>query len=499
MATLAATADPTTGTVRIDIEQTTMRDLFTRAVANSWGNATTGQAYTNFGGVAANFNVNGTQGTHTLTTTNAARISTLTPQLASVDHVFYSQVTVPVLALTQPIQESVIARFSNVTNYYFAEVSLAPGTNIATLNLRKSVLGVWTTIASVVLDQVHAAGATWNIAISACGTLIQAKAWRSTVTEPGWLLSVNDWDLPSGTDVGNRSFLVTGNSNVSPIMAWDNSFAYVSQPFRLYRTTPDGATSEVRGSPGFTENATAAAASATSVFYDNEAPFDVDVSYTLASACNPAVLLTSNTVNLDSGGDGWLRDPVDAGLNLRIVMEEFFDECVDEDVIVFSGLDAREYANASGIFDIVDAHRPNTVSQTRKNYASALYLTSFSLDDVDALEDIFDAGRILLLSLPLSEQYGWATRTYGSDYITLSDVTQNLIGVDQRVTARVWSAPFRLSDEPPDPDPGGTGGNGAGVPGATFDDLAASVIGTTFNSLTASGFTFFQIAQGTGY
>lgn len=499
MATLVATADPTTGTVRVDIEQTTMRDLFTRVVANSWGNATTGQAWTSTGGVAANFNVNGTQGTHTLTTTNVARISTLTPQLASVDHGMFAQVTVPVLALTQPIQESVIARFTTTGNYYFAEVSLAPTTNIATLNLRKNVLGVPTTIASVVLDQVHAAGATWNIGIEACGRQIRAKAWRSTVTEPGWMLTVNDGDLPTGSDVGTRSFLVTGNTNVSPIMAWDNAFAYISQPVRLYRVTPDGVRSEVRGSPGFTENPTAAAASATSVFYDNESPFDVDVFYQLVSNCDPVVLLASNTVNLDDGGDGWLRDPVDPSLNLRITIEDFFDECVDEDVIVFSGLDAREYTNSSGIFDVVQAERPNVVSMIRKNYASTLYLTSFTLDDVDGLEDIFRNGRILLFSLPLTLEYGWATRTYGTDYIAVFDVTQAVIGVDQRVTTRVWTAPFRLSTQPSDTSEGQTGGNGIGVPGATYDDLAASVIGTTYNSLTAAGFTYFQIAQGTGY
>ena len=46
MSTLVATTDPTTGTIRIDIEQTQVRDLFTRVVANGWGSATTGQAWT---------------------------------------------------------------------------------------------------------------------------------------------------------------------------------------------------------------------------------------------------------------------------------------------------------------------------------------------------------------------------------------------------------------------------------------------------------------------
>jgi hypothetical protein len=425
-----------------------------------------------------------------------ARHSSVTPLAGLVDHGYFHQVTVAVLALTQPIQVSAMARFVDTSNYYFAEVSIAP-TNTVTLNLRKNVLGVLTTLSSVVLDQVHAAGATWNVGIDVCGRTVRAKAWRSTVTEPGWMLVAVDGDLTTGTAVGARSFLVTGNTNVNPVMAYDNAFAYISQPVRLYRVTVDGVRTEVRGSPGFTENPTAAAATATAVFWDSEAPFDTDVFYELTSNCSTFAAVASNTVSLDSGGDGWLRDPVDPSRNLRIVMEDSFDECVDEDVIVFSGLSDRDYANASGIFDRVQAARPATVSMKRKNYGSVLTLTSFSLDDVDSLEDIFADGRILSLTLPMV--YGWAHRSFGTDYITIFDVNQSLLGVDQRGSFRVWTVPFRLSPEPADTSGGGTGGNGVGGGDATYDVLAASVIGATYNSLTAAGFTYTQIAQGTGY
>ena len=495
VATITATADSATGSVVVDFDQTTMRDLFTRVVANGWGSSTTGQAYTVSGGVVGNYAVNGTQGTHTMSTVNVARHSWLTP-IASTDHAYFTQVTVPVVALTQPIQVSGMARFVDVSNYYFAEISLDPS-NVATLNLRKNVLGVVSTISSVVLGQVHAAGATWNVGISACGSLIQAKGWRSTVSEPGWMLSANDFDLTTGTSVGARSFLVTGNTNVSPVMAYDNSYAYISQPIRLYRMTPDGVRTEVRGSPGYTEQPTAAAQTGSATFWDNEAPFDVALTYQLVSNCNPAVLLSATPVTLVSDGDGWLRDPLDPTRNIRFVMDGFYDECVDEDVIVFSGLDDREYASANGVFDLIDAARPTTISMKRKDNASVLYLTSFTLDDVDSVEDINSDGRILVLSLPMI--YGFGHRTYGTDYITIFDVRQSLLGVDQSVTARVWTMPYRLSTEPVDTSEGGTGGNGIGGGGATYDILAASVIGTTYNSLTAAGFTYSQIRQGVGY
>jgi hypothetical protein len=496
MSTLVATADPTTGTVRIDVEQTQVRDLFTRVVAGGWGNATTGQAWTTTGGVAGNYAVNGTQGTHTLTTTNAARQSFVTTVVGA-DMGMSVQCTVAVLALTQPIQISAIVRGTDTSNYYFAELSLNP-VNPPTFKIRKVVLGVVSDVsASVEIAQNHAAGATWNITMEACGTSLKAKAWRSTVSEPGWTVDTVDGDLTTGTLSGVRSFLVTGNTNVSPVMAYDNLVAYVSQPIRLYRVTPDLTRTEVRGSPGYTEAPTAAAASATATFYDNEVPFDVDVFYEMTSYCSAVVEATSNTVNLDSDGDGWLRDPVDPTRNLRLVMDEFYYECSDEQVIVFSGLGDREYANSAGIFDTVDSPRPTTVSQTRKNLGTALALTSFLLDDIDLVEDILDPNRVLLLSLPLV--YGWGHRTYGTDYFTAYDVRQGLLSRDQRDSFRAWDIPLRTSYAPPDTDEFGTGGNGLGVPGATYDDLAASVLGTTYNTLTASGETYLQVAQGVGY
>lgn len=497
MATVTATPDPTTGSVLVQVEQTTLRDLFTRAVANSWGNATTGQVYSTAGsGVAANYNVNGTQGTHTMTTTGAARISFATP-FATPDHGYFIQSTVPVAALTQPILIAAMARYSDAGNHYFAEVSLAPS-GVATLSLRKATLGVVTSLASVVLGQVHVAGATWNIGIEACGTTIRAKAWRSTVAEPGWLITVNDSDQVTGVATGVRTTLTTGNTNASPIIAYDNAYAYVSQPVRVVRVTPDGVESEVRGSPLNTNSPTAAAATATATLWDNESPFDTDLVYRLYSNCNPTTVVASSaTVELVSDGVGWLRDPTQPTRNIAITMEDFYDECIDQDVVVFSGLGDPEYANASGQFDIIGAQRPRTVSQVRKNYASSLTLTSFSLDDILDLEDIYAPGSVLALTLPTL--YGWANRTYGTDYITIGDIVQTHIGVDQRVTSRVWTVPFRLSGPPVDTDSGGTGGNGIGGGGATYDELADSVLGTTYNTLTASGQIFDQVAAGVGY
>src|SRR5687768_7118900 len=130
---------------------------------------------------------------------------------------------------------------------------------VVTLFLRSIRLGVITNLASVVLGQVHVPGATWHQRIEVCGSTIKVKAWRSTVSEPGWLLTTTNGALTTGTNAGVRSLLTTGNTNGTVAFAYDNFAAYVGQPVRVFRVTPNGVRTEVRGSPLYTFPSTAAA------------------------------------------------------------------------------------------------------------------------------------------------------------------------------------------------------------------------------------------------
>ena len=497
MATLVATADAVAGNVRIDVEQTQLRDLFTRVAASSWGNATTGQAWTASGGAAGDYSVNGTQGLHTVNTTNVAR-HTFATVAADADMQVQVQVTIPSLAATQPIQTSVMARLTNVSNYYFAEISLAPTTNIATLSLRKNVLGVLTTISSVDLGQVHAAGATWNIVLSVCGKVLSAKAWRSTVTEPGWLLTANDGDLISGTGAGVRSFLVTGNTNGTLAFTYDNLVVSIGQPVRVWRVLPDASRTELRGSPLNTFPATAAAATAIATAYDNEGPFDVAYTYTLTSACGTVVEATSNSVTLSSGGNGWIRDPANPSSNIQLTEGATpYDECTTTREITFLGWDPRTFTNSSGIFDVINSERPMTVSMRRKRYESQFGFATKTLEDMDLMESIFMPGTVLVVALPALYGFG---RPYNQDYITVLDLEQGQANTDDyRSPHRLWTVPFRLSYAPVDTNEGGTGSNGVGGGDATYADMTASAIGVTYAVTIATLLTYQQLAQGVGY
>lgn len=495
MVSVSATADPTTGSTLVQVEQTIARDLFTRVVAGGWGNATTGQAWANSGGAAGDYSVTGTEGQVSNASLNVSRITTL--DTLSTDHDFTIFWRTPAALPTgNNFIGGAVARYVDNNNYYLAAVDLAPAGTVS-LTLRKRVLSVNSDMTtSFVLPTALSGGMVIGIRIAVCGNQIKAKAWNATATEPDWILTANDFDLTVGTRVGQRSILATGVTNALPVVwQWDNAVAIISQPVRVFRVV-GGVETELRGSPGNTNTQTAAANSATATFWDNEGPFNVSTTYTLKSNCSDTVQATSAPVTLVSEF-GWIRDPTDPSRNIELVQDDLFDPCVDEQVVVFSGLGNPAYANTSGIFPIIDAQRPRVVSQTRKNYASSLTLTSFSLDDILDLEDLFQPGTILSLSLPTS--FGWALRSSGTDYIVVGDVQQSYLGVDQELTVRVWSMPFWLTGPPADTSEGGTGGNGIGGGDATYDALGASVLGTTYATLSASGQTYDQVAAGVGY
>lgn len=498
MTSLVATADPVTGSVRIDIEQSIQRDLFTRVVASGWGSATTGGAWSVDGGAASDYSVNGTQGLVSLGTVNVARRTVI--DLATPHHAASIQVTIAeATALTAPIRAGLFFRYSSSTDNYFASLSLQTNATM-TLQIQKTVLGVAGDVTTeLTLPWAHTAGLTWNIAVEICGSALMAKAWPTTVSEPDWVLTGSDFDLQGYTNVGTRSILAAGNTNALPVvLTYDNFVGSIGHDLRLYRVTPDGVSTEVRGSPFDTEPTTAAADTGLATFWDNEAPFNTDIFYEVTSGCAGDVVITSNTVNLDAGVDGWIRDPVDPSRNIRLVLSAHaFDHCDGVPEVALTAWLPRGYANASGVFDIVNNARPNTVSMNRKRFESGFQLASKTLEDVDSIEEIIAPGRILLVSLPTAYGFG---RPYGSDYITILDVSQNQINTDDyRDPARSWDIPYRLSNAPADTNEGQTGGNGIGGGDATYEALAASVLGTTYATLAASGETYLQVAQGVGY
>lgn len=498
MASLTATPDPATGSVLLDVEQTLARDLFTRVVANGWGTSTTGQPWTVTSGVVGDFSVNGTQGLHSVNTLNASRITQITPGTGP-DMGAIISASVPVVASGAPINSFLLLRYADNSNFYYAQLRNNVGTPPTLIVGRRVISTTDVPLATIELPNNWAAGATFFIRFDVCGSRLRAKAWRNTVAEPDWMIEITDFSLTTSGNVGVRSQLATGNTNVTPVVfTYDNFVSYVSQPLRIFRITSNGVRTELRGSPLNTANPTAAAETATATLWDNEAPLDTPLNYVMFSGCTDAIVVSGSPVTLDGQGGGWIRDPEVPSNNIRIAFSDLqFNDCDATMRVELLDWEPRVYRNASGIFDIVNSQRPSTVSMRRKRYESSMTFASKTLDDVDDVEEIIAPGRILLLSLPVGYGFG---RPYGSDYITISDVTQDPVDTDNYLTPfRSWEVPFALSPPPVDLNEGGTGSNGIGGGGATYADMTASAIGTSYATTTATGLTYQQLAQGVGY
>jgi hypothetical protein len=493
MASIVATPDPTTGSVLLQLNRQLVIDNFNRVVAGGWGSASLiGGAYTTGG---ADFSVNGTVGIMTLNSLGAAYRARISSGLTDVDATLRSALLVNPTGA--PIDTGIMLRYTDpAETYYLARVRLSPGGVPATLSIQHVSGATRTPLTAEVPVGFNVSGTNdFNIRFTASGNLLRARVWRGAIGEAEpetWLVEARDTSYTSGS-VGVHAWRNSGNTNAAPEVRTEDFTVLASvAPLNLWRHTPDGTATLVRGSGFFTDTFTG-----TAVVWDNEAPFDTNIFYTLRSADSVTDTVTSNTVSLASGGDVWLRDPYNPSNNLVIEISDVpFDYCNDDPRIMFADLQSKVYESASGIFDLIDAQRPETIAQTRKRYGSTLYLTSKEAADVDAIEAIIAGGYPLRLSLPVVYQFGLP---YGTDWVTFLAVQSDPPGTDRRLPTRNWVMPFRLSLPPSDVDTGSTGGSGIGGGGATFDNLAASVIGLTFNSLTAAGQTFDSIAAGTGY
>jgi hypothetical protein len=259
-----------------------------------------------------------------------------------------------------------------------------------------------------------------------------------------------------------------------------------SHLWHVYRVYPDASQVELLGSPAYPSGGYA-------VFWDTVAPLDVPIFYR-ATNDPSTVILTSNTITVTGTGQGWLKDPA------QPVNDILLDTCPAPTCpdtgsgVSFINLGQGAFASASGVFGIINAARPRTVSQVRKARTSTLGLLSHSIADGLRVEDILASGRNLFLQL--ASRYGWAPRTWGGDYIAVGDVTEDRPPVaNQTYPQRRWALPFATA-RAPHVQSEQVGGNGVGVNGATYGDATAT--GRTYAQRTATGNTYLQTSQGQG-
>lgn len=192
-----------------------LSDTFTRTVANGWGTADTGQAWTLDQGLTSLFSVDGVQGIQSHGAVNVTMQASVPYSSADVSARVDFSVSV------QPTGNSLFvfltARGTDVNNLYSTRVTIAAG-GAMTVALVKRIGGVNTTLATLATGFTYVADAVYRMRLSVQGSSLSGKVWLASGAEPaGWQVTASDPDLTAAGRVGLRTFTNTGVTNPLPI------------------------------------------------------------------------------------------------------------------------------------------------------------------------------------------------------------------------------------------------------------------------------------------
>jgi hypothetical protein len=221
--------------MRVTAVSSKIVDAFGRTSASSWGSADTGQAWTTSGGSAADYAVAAGVGTHTLGSVDVSRRCFVSLGYADCD--LYASVTTSAAATGAPIYAGLTARYTDIDNLFMARLAFSTA-NVLTIAIVRRIAGAESVLASSVLSYTYTPGAFFRIRFQAQGARLRAKAWpvADLVETPEWQVTVTDSALSSATSVGVRSILEVGNTNVSPVVSYDDLAVVNPQQFTVTRS-----------------------------------------------------------------------------------------------------------------------------------------------------------------------------------------------------------------------------------------------------------------------
>lgn len=369
-------------------------DTFTRVVAAGMGSTDNGLAYTIAGGIAANYSVNGTRGQHQLTGTNVSRHSWV-----NAGHVaFDATITLSpqVVALTQPIVTGLIGRVTNSTAYYSADAQFLPGGNVSLYLREGPVEGAHIDLTSVSTSIIQTAATFVTLRFQGIGNQLRAKLWEATAPEPvNWMVTATSSTYLSQTNIGFRSILIVGNTNVPPV----------------------------------------------NVVYDNFLVTDPCADPVTVETCTGSVVVPSS-------GDFRLGDPVRPCNDVTLLFDAPIDpDCAPTQGIFFGNMADEAFPANTGTFIPVNARYPIVASRTRQAITSTLTIASKTFPDRDAVRTLTEPGSPLFLRGPA--QYGIEDR-----YMSVGDVTETRPVSDHRVPPRTITLPHAEVARPSGPSQG---------------------------------------------
>jgi hypothetical protein len=221
--------------MRVTAVSSKIVDAFGRTSASSWGSADTGQAWTTSGGSAADYAVAAGVGTHTLGTVDVSR--RVFTSLGYADCDLYGSVTTSAAATGAPIYAGLTVRYIDIDNLFMARLAFSTA-NVLTMAIVRRIAGAESVLTSSVLSYTYTPGSFFRIRFQAQGARLRAKAWpvADLVETPEWQVTVTDSALSSATSVGVRSILEVGNTNVSPVVSYDDLAVVNPQVFTVTRS-----------------------------------------------------------------------------------------------------------------------------------------------------------------------------------------------------------------------------------------------------------------------
>lgn len=191
------------------------QDSYTRTVVNGFGSADRGGPYT-LTATAAEYAVNGSAG---VVTPAAASVNTfaILPNIAyDADMTMVTSASTTILTGTS-VRAHLVARYTNLSNYYAAFIQTNPATGISIVALEKNVGGSGAILGTADISRGIDNANKLKLRFQIQGQFLKVKAWSPYLPEPtGWQLEISDSSLTFGTGVGvgGQSRSATGNSIV---------------------------------------------------------------------------------------------------------------------------------------------------------------------------------------------------------------------------------------------------------------------------------------------
>jgi hypothetical protein len=200
-------------------------DAFGRTVANGWGSADSGQAWTVSGAASSDFAVTGGTGRQIHSTAGLFRTALAAAPAANVD--LRADVSLGVVPTGAAAYAFLMARYTDSTHAYLARLHIAAG-GAMTLSLRKRD-GAETQLATFATGLTYTAGAWYTVRLSVQGNSLAAKVWlRDRGEPPNWQVTATDSALTAAGSIGVRTLLDSGVTNPLPVtfqvdnLLWNN-------------------------------------------------------------------------------------------------------------------------------------------------------------------------------------------------------------------------------------------------------------------------------------